>query len=84
MRRFDGQFGKGKLIEHFHCYVEAIEGDQVRVRTRSSGGEEATAHIPLSKIRETERPRLTFGTPMEVKILDRGKQGRGYLISVGK
>lgn len=39
-----------RAVETFDCLIEGIEGKFVRVRTWSSGGEEATAWIETAKI----------------------------------
>lgn len=55
--------------ECFECYIEAIEGAELRLRTVSSSGEEAIATMPLSAVPLSERPYVELGTSLRVTIL---------------
>lgn len=55
--------------ECFECYIEAIEGAELRLRTVSSKGEEAIATMPLSAVPLSERPYIELGASLCVTIL---------------
>lgn len=68
----------GVLEEYFECYIEALEGDELRLRTFSSKGEEAIATMPVAAVPPGERPYIELGAPLRVAIFrsQDGKQTR--------
>jgi hypothetical protein len=66
---------RGALVEDFFSgTVEQINQDSISIVTTSSGGEEASATIPLLRVPESERPYLEVGAPIRVAILCRGNR----------
>lgn len=57
------------VVECFECYIEAIDGDELRLRTVSSGGEEAIATLPLSAVPFSERSYVKLGASLRITIL---------------
>lgn len=69
------------MEEFFNCYVEGFEGKDLRLRTVSSGGEEAWAWLPLKHVRVQDRSRIRIGTALRIEIHKQNGQ-RSWRIQV--
>lgn len=71
-----------ELEEYFDGFVTEIADSEIRLRTRSSTGEEAEAWLPKEQIPQDEMQYLELGVPVRVSVLVRTKprRERGFLI----
>lgn len=58
-----------EIEEYFEAVVEEITDDAVRLRTRSSGGEEAIAWLARERIPESEQKYIALGAPARITVL---------------
>jgi hypothetical protein len=67
---------RARVEEYFDAVVEEVTDDAVRLRTRSSNGEQGTAWLPRTKIPAAERKYIVLGAPLRITIFATARRRR--------